>query len=173
MRWRSSSGGVDTLCISGFMDDVIFANNRSHGGKSIYHCSEWRHRVFMHRITPLLHHIGEKGADGGPCNGPCPVKDWKFLLDQSFTACMPLLRVTSTFGLGIRRWSSPQQCYLHCLRIATLSTYIYEDTNEWHSPVNVYAAGCLLCQWMAYHWSWRDAVWTGKTASWALQHQHQ
>jgi len=35
---------------------------------------------------------------------------------QSFTVCMPLLTTTSAFGLGRRRWSSPQQCYLHCLR---------------------------------------------------------
>jgi len=27
---------------------------------------------------------------------------------------MPLLMATSTFRLGRRRWSSPQQCYLHC-----------------------------------------------------------
>jgi len=30
---------------------------------------------------------------------------------------MPLLAATSAFGLGRRRWSSPQQCYLHCLCI--------------------------------------------------------
>jgi len=34
---------------------------------------------------------------------------------QSFTARMPLLTATGAFGLGRRRWSSPQQCYLHCL----------------------------------------------------------
>jgi len=34
---------------------------------------------------------------------------------QSFTAHMPLLMATSAFGLGRRCWSSPQQCYLHCL----------------------------------------------------------
>ena len=32
---------------------------------------------------------------------------------QSFTVHMPLLVATSAFGLGRRRWSSPQQCYLH------------------------------------------------------------
>jgi len=32
---------------------------------------------------------------------------------QSFTARMPfLLTASSAFGLGRRRWSSPQQCYL-------------------------------------------------------------
>ena len=41
---------------------------------------------------------------------------------QSFTACMPLMTATSTFRLGRRRWSSPQQCYLHCLH-----TYIYTE----------------------------------------------
>ena len=30
-------------------------------------------------------------------------------------ACMPLLKATSTFGLERRRWSSSQQCYLHCI----------------------------------------------------------
>ena len=29
---------------------------------------------------------------------------------QPFTACMPLLMETSAFGLGKRRWRSPQQC---------------------------------------------------------------
>jgi len=28
---------------------------------------------------------------------------------------MPLLTANSTSGLGRRRWSGPQQCYLHCL----------------------------------------------------------
>ena len=44
-----------------------------------------------------------------------PVKNWRILLVQSFTARMPFLTATSAFGLGRRRWSSPQQCYLHCL----------------------------------------------------------
>ena len=44
-----------------------------------------------------------------------PVKNWRILLVQSFTARMPLLTATSAFGLGRRRWSSPQQCYLHGL----------------------------------------------------------
>ena len=34
---------------------------------------------------------------------------------QSFTAHIPLLVATTALGLGRRRWSSPQQCYLHCL----------------------------------------------------------
>jgi len=44
------------------------------------------------------------------------------LLVQSFTGCMPLLMTTSAFGLGRRRWSSPQQCYLHCLCTRNLQT---------------------------------------------------
>ena len=44
-----------------------------------------------------------------------PVKNWRIFLVQSFTACMPLLMAASAFGLGRRHWSSPQQCYLHCL----------------------------------------------------------
>ena len=41
---------------------------------------------------------------------------------QSFTARMPLLMATSTFVLGQRRWSSPQQCHLHCLHTVHLIT---------------------------------------------------
>jgi len=32
-----------------------------------------------------------------------PVNNWRILLEQSFTACMPLLMATSTFALGRRR----------------------------------------------------------------------
>jgi len=42
------------------------------------------------------------------------VNNWRILLVQSFTARMPLLKPTSRFRLGRRRWSSPQQCHLHC-----------------------------------------------------------
>jgi len=38
-----------------------------------------------------------------------------FVGAKFFSACMPLLTATSASGLGRRRWSSPQQCYLHCL----------------------------------------------------------
>jgi len=38
-------------------------------------------------------------------------------LEQSFTARMPSLKATSAFRLGRRRYSSPQQCYLHCLHV--------------------------------------------------------
>ena len=48
------------------------------------------------------------------------VNNWRILLVQSFTAHMPLLTATSAFGLGRRRWSSPRQCYLHCLHIMRL-----------------------------------------------------
>jgi len=45
-----------------------------------------------------------------------PVKNWRVLLVQSFTVCMPLLMAASAFRLRRRRWSSLQQCYLHCVR---------------------------------------------------------
>jgi len=45
-----------------------------------------------------------------------PVMNWLILLVQSFTAHMLLLTAAGAFGLGGRRWSSPQQCRLHCLR---------------------------------------------------------
>jgi len=34
------------------------------------------------------------------------------LLEQSFTACMLLLTVTSALELGKRCWGSPQWCYM-------------------------------------------------------------
>jgi len=41
---------------------------------------------------------------------------------QSFTARMPLLTATSTFGLERRRWSSPQQCFTaRCYASAVLA----------------------------------------------------
>ena len=49
---------------------------------------------------------------------------------QRFTALMPFLMATSTFGSGRRRWSSPQQCYLHCLR--TLFNHIYTAQKKIH-----------------------------------------
>ena len=49
-----------------------------------------------------------------------PVKKWRILVVQSFTAHMPLLTATSAFGLGRRRWSSPRQCYLQCLLVSIL-----------------------------------------------------
>ena len=45
-----------------------------------------------------------------------PVKNRSILLVQSFTAGMSLQTETSAFGLGRRCWSSPQQCYPHCVQ---------------------------------------------------------
>jgi len=52
---------------------------------------------------------------------------------QSFIAHVPLLMAASTFELGRTRWSSPQQCCLHCLRSCIflercqiISTKLYE-----------------------------------------------
>ena len=41
---------------------------------------------------------------------------------QSFTVRMPLMTASSAFGLRRRRWSSLQQCYLHCLRTGQIIT---------------------------------------------------
>ena len=56
-----------------------------------------------------------------------PVKNWRILSVQSVTARMPLLTAASTFGLGRRCWSSPQQCYLrYCLRtVPSLMKVVY------------------------------------------------
>ena len=50
--------------------------------------------------------------------------EWtSIFLVQSFTADMPLLTAASALELGRRCWSSPQLCYLHCLR-TILSLYL-------------------------------------------------
>jgi len=53
---------------------------------------------------------------------------------QSRTARMPLLMATKAFGLGRRRWSSPQQFYLHCVldkaRNRTKSANVHVATRQ-------------------------------------------
>ena len=64
------------------------------------------------------------------CQLAPPVKNWRILLVQSFTACMSLLTATSAFGLWRRCWSYPQQCYLHCLHaINYVRCYVHMTTN--------------------------------------------
>jgi len=46
---------------------------------------------------------------------------------------MPLLTATSAFGLGRTRWSSPQQCYLHCLRTDTTASFTEYETQVGNS----------------------------------------
>jgi len=48
--------------------------------------------------------------------------------EQIFTACMPLLMATSTFGLERRSWSSPQWCYLH--RLHPMAFLMHTIENE-------------------------------------------
>jgi len=45
---------------------------------------------------------------GQPALAGTPVKNLRMLLEQSFTARMPLPMATSGFGLGRRCWSYPQ-----------------------------------------------------------------
>jgi len=88
----------------------------------------------------------------GPLNGCIQLnsriagtKNWRILLVRSFTARMPLLTATSAFTFGRIRWSSPQQCYLHCLRtyIIALGYYVtvrirgYRHTKLCHCPLTV------------------------------------
>jgi len=56
------------------------------------------------------HYTGQSALATAP-----PVENWKLLLVQSFTARMHLLTATSAFGLGRRRWSTPQQCSTYSL----------------------------------------------------------
>jgi len=44
------------------------------------------------------------------------VRNHRILLEQSFTACTPLLTATSKYGLRRRRWGSDQRYYIHNLR---------------------------------------------------------
>ena len=46
-----------------------------------------------------------------------PVMNWRILLEQSFSARMPLLTATSIIELGRRCWSSPQQHYINTVSI--------------------------------------------------------
>ena len=62
--------------------------------------------MHLHRSTCISWHL--QLITGGFC--------W-----CSFTACMHLLKATSTSGLGRGSWSSPQQCYQDCLPLRTLS----------------------------------------------------
>jgi len=49
-----------------------------------------------------------------------PVEKWRrILLEQSFTAHVPMLMVASTFGLGSTCWSS-RHCYQHKLEIVVV-----------------------------------------------------
>jgi len=54
----------------------------------------YRYRYY-YRFTAIIQDNLRKPAP--------PVKNWSILLEQSFTACMPLLVAASTFRLGRRR----------------------------------------------------------------------
>ena len=45
---------------------------------------------------------------------------------------MPLQMVTSAFRLWRRRWSSPQQCYVHCLRTSLQSLHLIHSSFSLH-----------------------------------------
>jgi len=78
--------------------------------------------LFWYACTTSKYNHQFKPLYRSTCIMAPPVKNWRILLVQSFTACMPLLTATSAFVLGRRCFSSVQQCYLHCLR--TLLTCI-------------------------------------------------
>jgi len=63
-----------------------------------------------HKTSLISHYTGQSVLAG------TSVKNWRILLEQSFTGHMPLLMAASTFGLRRRRWISPQRCYLHHLQ---------------------------------------------------------
>ena len=63
----------------------------------------------------------------------CPPPPSPIFLQAGCPSCHPTnsvkaLKATSTFGLGRRRYSSPQRCYLHCLRtICTISAPFFRS----------------------------------------------
>jgi len=61
---------------------------------------------------------------GQPLLVALPDENWRILLEQNFTALMPLLTVASAFELESRYWISRQRCYLHCLRTIALKQLI-------------------------------------------------
>jgi len=81
-------------------------------------------------VLPFWYRLTWVVLDKGPLSGCIqknlsepPVKNRSILLEQSFTAYMPLLMATSTFGWGKRSQSSPLHCYLQCLH--TLNKLLY------------------------------------------------
>jgi len=58
-------------------------------------------------------------------------------LEQSFTACMPLLMVASTFRFWLRCWSYPEQCHIPDNRtICCMTTYKHcNQFLKWQRPV--------------------------------------
>ena len=89
-----------------------------------------------------------------------PVKNWRILLVQSFTAR------TATSIFGGRCWSSPQQCYLHCLctREYYLSGMTLRIVAEVIQNLIVFyeAVVIVLKTWCcSYYSSWVTAYWVG------------
>ena len=117
-----------------------------------------RHRVFNHvglgpTMSPALlciknvhsrrsinghhHHRSLRPLYRSTCvSRHLQLKTGGILSVQSFTARMPLLTATSVFGIGLgrRRWSSPQQCYLHCLH-TLLYAYVIIVNNKSIKPL--------------------------------------
>jgi len=74
--------------------DII--NSRSNGSSRII---QTLHGLSYYLPSLYSHYILQSALAGSPA---LPVKKWRFLLEQSFTACTSLLMVTSAFGLAIR-----------------------------------------------------------------------
>jgi len=54
---------------------------------------------------------------------------------------MPLLTTTSAFRLGRRRWTSPQQCYLHYLPTVNLMAYAGREMSTGQRVVKICGLG--------------------------------
>jgi len=83
-------------------------------------------------------------------------------LTQNFTARMPLLMAASAFGLGIRRCSSPQQCYLHCL---CTSWYLLTKCQNKHNSLSCSTAETASAASANHYRNVR------RTAMWLLSYQ--
>ena len=70
-----------------------------------------------------LRHISASLSNNNNLHKPAlPVKNWRILLIQSFTARMPLLMATSEFRLQRRCWSFPLRCYLVLMSLSHTHT---------------------------------------------------
>jgi len=77
---------------------------------------------------------------------------WRILLEQSFTACMPLLMTASTFGLGRRRWVLPA---LSAYRVHDKITYLILDDVDYNvTPCHLCSrtVSCCLLESLKQFW---------------------
>jgi len=94
---------------------ILMAPRNLHGAENVIRFNSHRNYVVTNGYNQPTNHRFTATIQVNLHQLAPPVKNSRILLVQSFTARMPLLTATSTFRLGRRCRSSPQQCYLHPL----------------------------------------------------------